>query len=496
MFKEIEMWADSFHEGSWACEHIVKYFQEKEYKVELSHEQGFIPVYYLTNSNNKFKLIVYGSYKTWSPLPRKIKELLSWGKPDFLAYDKSKDEILFAVEETAATPTGNQATQRCERQYGSSRKKIPYWYLVSEFGLHGDGGVRRDSIWPTLAAIKLTMHFRTPCVVLHYSDIDNVEDYQSGTGVENLFSILSHLIENHIDDIPLFDGTEKNLTIQYKEMTDFILSQWDRVIDYLPSKNILKEHNVARSLTRYALGVDTKEDNKTLDNFLEWPLIKDLPEEIRMKQEGKELIKHDDLAEILESHLTEGKAYVFSTNAGSGKPTRPNKIKEWVASQKLLFERGAPLDPPAYFTMSEDDFPLTQNGNKHMTTAKNIVYLYDRFFDLRTAIETSFPRLINKFSSDLDDRPVFLYLSNSLRPGRIFGDPYTGQLAAFSTIFGKFDSLKRLVIVYFPHQTYTQAINTEGIVTVNKGTTLMKELTDYIIFNSGVVVSLENGEIL
>ena len=63
-----------------------------------------------------------------------------------MAYDANSREILFAVEETAATPTGNQAMQRCERQYGSARFRIPYWYLISEYGLHRDGGVRRDSI--------------------------------------------------------------------------------------------------------------------------------------------------------------------------------------------------------------------------------------------------------------------------------------------------------------------------------------------------------------
>ena len=63
-----------------------------------------------------------------------------------MAYDANSREILFAVEETAATPTGNQAMQRCERQYGSARFRIPHWYLISEYGLHRDGGVRRDSI--------------------------------------------------------------------------------------------------------------------------------------------------------------------------------------------------------------------------------------------------------------------------------------------------------------------------------------------------------------
>ncbi len=35
-------------------------------------------------------------------------------------YYPEKDKICFAVEETAAVPTGNQALQRCERLYTQS----------------------------------------------------------------------------------------------------------------------------------------------------------------------------------------------------------------------------------------------------------------------------------------------------------------------------------------------------------------------------------------
>jgi hypothetical protein len=50
--------------------------------------------------------------------------------------------------------------------------------------------------------------------------------------------------------------------------------------------------------------------------------------------------------------------------------------------------------------------------------------------------------------------------------------------------------------MYFPHQVYTQAFNARWMVEKNKGTTLFSELTDYIIFNAGVAVSLSKGEIL
>lgn len=116
--------------------------------------------------------------------------------------------------------------------------------------------------------------------------------------------------------------------------------------------------------------------------------------------------------------------------------------------------------------------------------------------DLKEAIEEAYPRLRGKLNDIPDEKPVFMYVSNSLKPGRLFGDPFTGQLSAYSTCFGKFDTRDRAVIAYFPHQVHTQAFGRNGRVTRNKGTTLYTELTDYLIFNAGVAVSLKNEEVL
>ena len=75
-------------------------------------------------------------------------------------------------------------------------------------------------------------------------------------------------------------------------------------------------------------------------------------------------------------------------------------------------------------------------------------------------------------------------------------DPYTGQLTCYSTCFGRFDSRQRAVIVYFPHQVYTQVFDEKGNIAKNKGLTLYGELTDYLIFNGGVAVNLKKKEVL
>ena len=221
----IEIWSDSFHEGDWCCSSLAQIALSNGFSVKRNYVRGLQPHYVFSSSQTEIELLVFGSYKSWSPLPEKVKELIDWGKPDFVAYSAAQKSILFAVEETAATPTGNQAMQRCERQYGSARFRIPYWYLISEFGIHRDGGIRRDSIWPSIAALKLSILHETPCMVLHYSDINNPEDYERGSGVRLLFASLFLILRNFTEGKPALDGLAPLLENQYKEILRFINSQ-------------------------------------------------------------------------------------------------------------------------------------------------------------------------------------------------------------------------------------------------------------------------------
>lgn len=186
-------------------------------------------------------------------------------------------------------------------------------------------------------------------MVLHYSDIDNPEDYSSGSGVHLLFSSLFTILQNHAIGQPVLTGLSPLLEKQYDEMFTFLHSQWKNMIDFLPSEKLV-----------------------------------------------------------------------------------------------------------------------------------NI---------------SAYPRLQNHLSKLEHDLPVFVYVSNSLKPGRLFGDPFTGQLSAYSTALGKFDSPGRMVVAYFPHQVHTQAITAKGAA-INKGMTLMTELTDFIIFHSRIVVNLRTQEVM
>jgi hypothetical protein len=124
------------------------------------------------------------------------------------------------------------------------------------------------------------------------------------------------------------------------------------------------------------------------------------------------------------------------------------------------------------------------------------LYLYDKTSAVVTAIENAFPRLkeAELFSKEDLDLPSLVYISNSMKPGRIFGDPYTGQLSAYSVSFGALSG-SRKVIAYFPHQSVAQAA--EYLVNPNnKGLRIMAQLTDVLLFGGGLAIKTKTLEIL
>jgi len=489
----LELWSDSFHEGDWAVDHITRILKTPNVNVTMEYVKGFIPRYQFRGPEINLCITVFGSYRSWTRLPKMISDMLDWGKPDLILYDPESKRILFSVEETAAVPTGNQSLQRCERMYGALRISVPFWYLITEFGMHVDGGVRRDSIWPTIMALKLTRGKKTPCVVLHYSDIDNPEDYSTGKGLESLFNYLGGIVANFAKGMPVFDGIEDPLSEQFADMLRFVKDQWGALVDFLPGSEKLDDADLPKLYARTAI-------NQSLGtyrwpvNFLIWPQFDALPRTVQAGQIGKQLIKEDPLCEIFEKHLSQKKAYTLSNRTGS-RPQPGAEIAKWITKQRRLFNSGGVLEPHAEYTVKPSDFPKSKSGLYHVTTAKNIVYLYNRWGDVQDAIESAFPRLKRKITGMDPAKPTLVYISNSLKPGRIFGDPFTGQIAAFATIFGKLDPEPRYVLAYFPHQAYTQAIAGEQDKS-NKGLTLMRELTDMLLFGGGVAVALQSNTVL
>lgn len=494
--KKIEMWADSFHEGNWACTNLAKLHDSLEEKntTEIDYYKGFIPVYrFFVGNQCILEITVYGSYNSWSPIPKKVKELLSWGKPDFLAYCPLENKILFAVEETAAVPTGNQALQRCERLYGSARERIPFWYLLAEYGTHKDGRLRRDSIWPSIMAIKLSVFYKTPSITLHYSDKENPEGYDFGQGVNSLFKALTIILENFGKGLDTYTNIKDEIEAHYLDMIRFIESQSSNITGYIPGQHHFDDKTLPEKLASMALNLnDSRPDDfyREFPDFLQWPTVSEWQKKSGTKARSSQLIKYDKFAEGLEKSIDSGKCYILGTNTGS-RPQKAPALSEWIEKQNSFYGK-ASLAPPVENYMELNDFPESKSGNRHVTTAKNIIYLFDRFSDVKKLIESSFERLSGRVPELDDDALALVYISNSVKPGRIFGDPFTGQISAYSSAFGKFDNPKRLIIAYFPHQSYTQIIDTKQRKVNNKGLVLLREMCDLIIFSGGVAVTFND----
>lgn len=490
------MWADSFHEGNWACVNLAKLHDNLEEKntTKTDYCKGFIPVYrFFVDNLCILEITVYGSYNSWSPLPSKVQELLSWGKPDFLAYCPLENKILFAVEETAAVPTGNQALQRCDRLYGSARERIPFWYLLAEYGTHKDGGVRRDSIWPSIMAIKLSVFYKTPSIILHYSDKENPEGYDFGEGVNSLFKALTIILENFGKGLDTYTNIRDEIESHYFDMLRFIESQASNITVYIPGQHHFDNKNLPERLA--SMGLDLNDSSpcdfyKEFPDFLKWPTVSEWQKQSGIKAKSIGLIKYDEFAQNLEKSIDSGKSYILGTNAGS-RPQNATALSEWIEKQNSL-TRKVPITPAVKDYMNLNDFPKSESGNRHVTTAKNIIYLFDRFSDVKKLIESSFHRLSDRLPELDHDALALVYISNSVKPGRIFGDPFTGQISAYSSAFGKFDNPKRLVIAYYPHQSYTQIIDSKQRKVKNKGLVLLREMCDLIIFSGGVAVTFND----
>jgi hypothetical protein len=235
----IEIWADSFKEGEWFLQNLaLKYYHGR---FEVSFRYNFQPIFHFTIEEERRLLAeVYGDYASWVGIPAPIKEILRYGKPDIIVYDPATEKVVLSAEETAAVPTGNQSLQRLERVWFAAKNKIPFVYLISEYGLHKNGGVRRSSIWPVYLALKLSSQYCVPSLTLFYGSSTSPENYSVGNGLPMLTE-LSHI---YILEWLGYDMREKKkqlLKTIFKDMCTFIQTQTEEIAAFLPGKDILND---------------------------------------------------------------------------------------------------------------------------------------------------------------------------------------------------------------------------------------------------------------
>ena len=118
---------------------------------------------------------------------------------------------------------------------------VPFIYLVSEYGKHKDGGIRRTSIWPAFLALKLSSQYKTPSLSVLYSDHDHPEDYNYGTGVQQTFDISNVYIDEWLGK-DVKSRKIKTLYDIFLSMGHFILEQYADISPHLPGRELLT-HN-------------------------------------------------------------------------------------------------------------------------------------------------------------------------------------------------------------------------------------------------------------
>ena len=480
MTQQIEIWADSFHEGQWVAEELCKRFSDGN----LEYDRGFIPLFESEVAGQNVRIIVRGDYRAWDPVPVKITEILKFGKPDFIIYGRAKDEVIFVGEETAAVPTGNQSLQRCERMIGAclQAKPAPMAYLLPEYGLHKDGGIRRASIWPYMLGLKLSSQYKTISLLLTFGDEGHPEDYSVGPGPGLMFDLAQSYVLEYIDE-----ANEEWQTIRRECLTQIDKDMRQFILDRAPEM----------------LKVSPKFGPADSGNFeLEWPLAPEVKNENAFAT--PDLVREDNFLSAVYDIVEKKRAYTLVPGSGS-KPQSKARLESY-AKWHVDGVKSHPNQPVGYAGYKADisQFPETDSGNFHLTSSSDITFMIDDGADLSKAYKTAFPSRPDTASESLNRmvsaKPTFLYTSASMKAGRVFGDPYAGQLSCFTKLlaYGDDDRKTRIVVAYFPLQSYAifPPTTLDSWEAVSKGLNLYVRMVDVIICEGGVLVFPASREIV
>lgn len=246
--KRLEVWADSFKEGEWAVESLLAGrfpVQDRQFIY------NFQPWYLLRDpvSGVGLDVSVFGDYLAWGDRPDVVSALISVGKPDVVFLDAEDGRILLALEETNAVPTGNQACQRLERVWWAAESRIPFVYLLGEWGMHLDGLVRRSSIWPSYLALKLSLQYQIPSLTALYGSRDHPDDYAVGAGLTFTAKLAQFCVERWLGlETADREAELALLTAGFADMGRFIHSHADEIAPRLPAKDELVSDDFIRRL--------------------------------------------------------------------------------------------------------------------------------------------------------------------------------------------------------------------------------------------------------
>ncbi|MBW2972758.1 hypothetical protein KY346_00015 [Candidatus Woesearchaeota archaeon] len=226
-----------------------------------------------------------------------------------------------------------------------------------------------------------------------------------------------------------------------------------------------------------------------------WPLAKD----ISSAEPG--IYKEDIFLREINKLVNEKKA-ACPISGGTRRTESYDKVDNWIKEQnkhlkivsKTLKSKRTPNLDKSHFPKSN-----TGKGTLTITTSKNQLFLIDSARDFIKCFDSSF-RINDEIKNLVGKKPLLLFEIDSLESGgRAFsGDPFTGQIAAFSKVYCcNLENIQdKTFIIYYPHQIYSQFFNNNGKIKQNKGTKVISANVDLVITNNGIVLDPKTWRVL
>ena len=222
-----------------------------------------------------------------------------------------------------------------------------------------------------------------------------------------------------------------------------------------------------------------------------WPLAKELSGE---SFKGT-MYRRDGLIERVEKLVSERDAWTPISGATKRTWGTENIVSQISAQNAHLQHRLSSGIVSGVGPMEIDEFPLDPKGDgdtRIIATSSTILYLIDETADFLECFYQAFPGEVDSSLSKMLDQSIgtFIYISNSIEAGgRAFkGDPFTGQAAAYSRIFGwnMMGEKERNFVAYYPNQLISQFLTTSGSAPHAKGVKMLREEATLIISHDGV----------
>lgn len=234
-------------------------------------------------------------------------------------------------------------------------------------------------------------------------------------------------------------------------------------------------------------------NSKFVQKF-KWPLTKN------MESSPVGLYKYDQFMDRINSLVIKKKAYC-PISGGTRRTESSAKIKQWIEEQKTHEKK---IKREYYSDINTDleiaQFPSSDTGNntKTITTSKTQLFLIDHGTEFIEAYKSSFGK--NEFLRQIiKNNAILLFEVDSLESGgRAFsGDPFTGQIAAFSKVYcyDLENNPERKFVVYYPHQLFTQFFDGSNNIKDNKGIKVISSNVDVIITNNGVILNPKDWKV-